>query len=257
MHRCGSGWVPLRHDHGCPYSTQPRHQRLRTAVTVLRAGVLLDVDGTLLDSNYLHTLAWSRALDDLGEWAPMNAVHRLIGMGGDQLVEELLGEPRDGAADAWRARYDELAGDVRPFPFARELVERMREAGLAVVLATSSPGDLLARAIEIVGIKSSIDATTSADEVHSTKPAPEVFETAMRSGDVDPRYALAVGDSVWDVRAARAAGIGCVAVETGGFSRHELVEEGAIAVYRDPEELARQLATSPIGLLMSASRIGR
>jgi HAD superfamily hydrolase (TIGR01509 family) len=221
-------------------------------VTVLRAGVLVDVDGTLLDSNYLHTLAWSRALNDLGEWAPMNAIHRLIGMGGDELVEELLGKARDGASEAWRARYDELAGDVRPFPFARELLERLRENGLAVILATSSPGDLLARAIEIIGIESSIDAMTSADDVHSTKPDPEVFETAMRSGGVDPHNALAVGDSIWDVRAARAAGIGCVAVETGGFSRHELTEEGAIAVYRDPEELVRQLATSPIGMLMRA-----
>ena len=99
-----------------------------------------------------------------------------------------------------------------------------------------------------------IDAVTSADDVRSAKPDPEVFETGMRSGGIDPRLALAVGDSVWDVRAARAAGIGCAAVESGGFSRNELMEVGAIAVYRDADELLHQLMTSPIGRLFGRSR---
>src|SRR5436190_4699932 len=114
----------------------------RTAVTG-RPGVLLDVDGTLIDSNYLHTLAWSRALMDIGEWAPMNAIHRLVGMGGDQLVSRLLGDEKAGASDAWRSHYDELAGDIRPFPFAKEFVKAIRDMGLVVALATSSPADLL------------------------------------------------------------------------------------------------------------------
>jgi HAD superfamily hydrolase (TIGR01509 family) len=216
----------------------------------LHAGVLLDVDGTLLDSNYLHTLAWARAIQDLGRWAPMHAIHRLIGMGGGQLVRELFGGPIDGAQDAWHARYEELAAEARGFPSARELVEELRAHGLRVVLATSSPAQLLDRAIDVLGIESSIDACTSADDVQSAKPDPEVFEAAMRAGHVDARCALAVGDSIFDVQAARAAGIGCVGLETGGFSRHELMEEGALAVYRNPEELLRQLLTSPIGALV-------
>jgi len=216
-----------------------------------RAGLLLDVDGTLVDTNYLHTLAWSRALVDIGEWAPMNAIHRLVGMGGDQLVSHLLGVEKDGAQDAWRTHYDELAGDVRAFPFAKEFVHRLRDIGLVVALATSSPADLLERAMHKIGIEGAVDATTSADDVTSSKPDPAVFVTAMHIASIDPQHALAVGDSVWDVRAARAAGVGCVAVESGGFSRHELSEEGAIAVYRDVEDLFHRLWTSPLGHLIS------
>jgi len=215
----------------------------------LRPGVLLDLDGTLIDTNYLHTLAWWRALVDIGEWAPMNAIHRLVGMGGDQLVPHLLGEAKEGAAQAQLARYEELVDDARPFPFARELVESLRDNHLVVALATSSPNDLLQRAMKTIGIEGLVDTATSADDVESSKPDPAVFETAMHMAGIDPAYALAVGDSVWDVEAARAAGIGCVAVETGGFSRHELNEAGAIAVYRDAEELFRQLATSPLARL--------
>ncbi|MEO8693716.1 MAG: HAD family hydrolase [Acidimicrobiales bacterium] len=222
--------------------------RLQTA-SARRAGVLLDVDGTLIDSNYLHTLAWSRALIDIGEWAPMNAIHRSVGMGGDQLVAHLLGKPRDEASAAWRTRYEELSCDARAFPFARELVERLRDSGLKVAFATSSPSDLLQTAMQKVGVEGLVDAATTADDVASSKPDPAVFEVAMQSADIDPEFAIAVGDSVWDVRAARAAGIACVGVESGGFSRHELSEEGAIAVYKDVEQLWRQLSTSPLARL--------
>src|ERR1700733_11728085 len=107
----------------------------------LRAGVLFDVDGTLLDTNYLHTLAWSRALRDAGEWAPMNAIHRLIGMGGDQLVPELIGHDSPDAIAARPQRYKELMSDVRAFPNARELLHQIHDLGPAVVLATSAPDD--------------------------------------------------------------------------------------------------------------------
>jgi HAD superfamily hydrolase (TIGR01509 family) len=214
-----------------------------------RAGVLLDVDGTLIDTNYLHTLAWSRALIDIGEWAPMNAIHRSVGMGGDQLVAHLLGKSREEASDAWRKCYEELASDIRAFPRAKDLVARLRGMGLTVALATSSPADLLRSTLQTVGIEDLVDAVTTADDVPSSKPDPAVFEVAMRMADIDPDYAVAIGDSVWDVRAARAAGIACVGVESGGFSRHELSEEGAIAVYRDVEQLWRQLSTSPLACL--------
>lgn len=215
------------------------------------AGVLLDVDGTLIDSTYLHALAWWRGLRDIGEWAPMHEIHRLVGMGGEQLVTELLGEPKRGASAAWRRRYDEVFDEVRPFPGATDLVTRLSELGFAVVLATSSPKDLLDRAVDLLDVGSFVTATTSSDDVSSAKPAPDVFEVAIDRGVIDPHRAAAIGDSVFDVQAARAAGIACVGLESGGFSRHELSEEGAIAVYRNPRELVMQLMTSPVATLLT------
>jgi HAD superfamily hydrolase (TIGR01509 family) len=212
--------------------------------------VLFDVDGTLCDTNYLHALAWSRALADAGQWAPMNAIHRLVGMGGDQLIPRLLGHDCPEAARARPGRYRELAGDIRAFPRADDLLHRVHQLGLAVVLATSAPDDELRLLRDVLGADDDIDGQTSADDVERSKPEPDVFATAMERFSVDPRHALAVGDSVWDVEAARAAGIGCVAVESGGFSRHELSEAGARHVFRDVAELADQLLTSPLASLL-------
>ena len=216
----------------------------------LRPGVLFDLDGTLVDTNYLHALAWSRALRDAGEWAPTNAIHRLVGMGGDQLVPELLGHPCPEAAERRPARYRELMGDATPFPGAAELLRRIHASGPAVVLASSAPADELAAMRKLLGADDAIDAATTADDVESSKPAPDVFLTAMQASATDPERAFVVGDSIWDVQAARAAGLGCIGVETGGFSRHELSEEGAVEVYRDVAELLARLRTGPLSLLL-------
>lgn len=215
-----------------------------------RPGVLFDVDGTLADTNYLHTLAWSRALHDAGKWAPMNAIHRLIGMGGDQLVPTLLGHGCTAATESRSSRYQELLGDARIFPGAHDLLCRVHHEGIAVVLATSSAEDELGPLLEQLDADEAIDTTTTADDVTSSKPEPEVFLTAMAAGCIDPERALAVGDSVWDIRAARAAGIGCIAVESGGFSQHELSEAGAVQVYRDVQEVLDQFQTGPLRSLL-------
>lgn len=215
----------------------------------LRPGVLFDVDGTLCDTNYLHTLAWSRAFRDVGEWAPMNAIHRLIGMGGDQLVPELLGHDCPEAVAARPKRYRELLGDILAFPRAAEVLHRVHDHGLAVVLATSAPDDELAALRKALDAEGAIEGQTSSDDVANSKPDPEVFLSAMKRFSIDPRRALAVGDSVWDVRAARAAGIGCITVESGGFSQHELSEAGSLHVYRDVGEIVDQFQTSPLVLL--------
>ena len=217
----------------------------------LRPGVLFDVDGTLMDTNYLHCLAWSRAFRDAGEWAPMNAIHRLIGMGGDQLVPELLGHDSPAATAARPRRYGELIHEVRPFPGSQDLLHRIHDRGPAVVLATSAPADELGRLRKILDADAVIDGQTSADEIANSKPDPEVFLTAMAHASIDPRRALAIGDSVWDVQAARSAGIACITVETGGFSQHELSEAGSIRVYRDVGELLSQLFTSPVASLFA------
>jgi HAD superfamily hydrolase (TIGR01509 family) len=221
-------------------------------VTVrLRPGVLLDVDGTLADTNYLHALAWSRALRAAGEWAPMNAIHRLVGMGGDQLVPKLLGHDSPQAAAARPALYKALLDDARVFPGASDLVRKMARNGLAVVLATSAPDDELAVLLDRLDIRDALAAQTTADDIVRSKPAADVFVMAMERGSIDPERALAVGDSVWDIQGARAAGIGCIAVESGGFSRHELSEAGALSVYRDVQELCGQFWTSALASLVA------
>ena len=213
-------------------------------------GVLFDVDGTLVDTNYLHTLAWSRALRDVGEWAPMNAIHRLVGMGGDKLVPELLGRPCPEADERRATHYRDLVGEATVFPGARDLLRRVHDESILVVLASSAPKDELQIMIELLDVGDAIDAATSADDADGSKPAPDIFLAALEVGGVDRARCLVVGDSVWDVRAARAAGIGAVGVESGGFSAHELREEGSLAVYRDAQELAAQFRTSPLGHLV-------
>jgi HAD superfamily hydrolase (TIGR01509 family) len=218
------------------------------------AGVLVDADGTLLDTNYLHTIAWARAFRDLGSAVPMNAIHRLVGMGGDHLVPELLGRDDPGAHEAHTRHYSDLKPEIRPLPGAAALVRRLHDAGLTVVLATSSPKNDLDDLRRALDADDAIDEIVDADDVHHSKPAPDIFETAREKGGIDADLVLAIGDSVWDVRAARAAGMGCVAVESGGTSRHELSESGALSVYRDAEELANQLFTSPVMHLIRSTR---
>jgi HAD superfamily hydrolase (TIGR01509 family) len=213
------------------------------------AGVLFDVDGTLVDTNYLHTLAWSRAFRQSGEWAPMNAIHRLVGMGGDNLIPELLGHESPQAAEARTACYRDLIDEARVFPGARDLVAAVHDRGLATVLATSSPSDELDTLLELLEIDEFLDAKTTADDIDRSKPSPEVFLTAMSNASLDPARTLAIGDSIWDVEAARDAGIGCIGVESGGFGRHELSEAGAIHVYRDVKEIFDQLRTTPLATL--------
>ena len=222
----------------------------RSAVSApARAGVVFDLDGTLVDSNYLHTHAWTRAFDDIGEWAPANAVHRLVGMGGDQLVPTLFGRDLPEARERRTQRYAELIGEVRPFPRAVELLDSLRAAGLIVALATSAPASELEVAVDRVGGRDRFDVVISADDVQRSKPDPEIIATAIQRASLDPARVIAVGDSVWDVRAARGAGVACIGVESGGFSRHELAEEGALAVYRDVTELCAQVWTSPLAVL--------
>ncbi|MCU1366892.1 MAG: family hydrolase [Ilumatobacteraceae bacterium] len=216
---------------------------------MIRGLVLFDVDGTLVDSNYLHTIAWSRALHSAGEWAPMNAVHRLIGMGSDSLLPALIGRDDSTISDAWRAEYEKLIGEVRAFPGAADLLSQLHESGLTIGLATSAPATHLERMIDLLGVEASIDFSTHADDVARAKPDPEIFLTAMARGGGDAHTTLVVGDSTWDVVAANAARIRCIALESGGFSRAELREAGAIEVYEDVDSLRENLRTSPLAKL--------
>jgi HAD superfamily hydrolase (TIGR01509 family) len=218
-----------------------------------RAGVLIDVDGTLVDSNYHHTIAWSRALRDHGHVARLAVIHRLVGMGATELLNALaVDADHDAVAASWRRHFDALLPEVVAFEGAGDLLRSIHAGGLTVVLATSSPPDLLSELRTRIGADDAVDAVVTADDVGKAKPAPDIFEVALHKVSLDPARVVVLGDSVWDVDAARRAGLACVAVECGGYSRCELEAAGAIAVYATPNELLDRLDASPIGSLRSA-----
>jgi HAD superfamily hydrolase (TIGR01509 family) len=213
------------------------------------SGVLVDVDGTLVDSNYHHTIAWSRALRDHGCNARLAAIHRLVGMGASQLLEALIGRGDDEIAESWRTHFDELLPEVLVLDRAAELLRSMHDRGLTVVLATSSPADLLDVFRTKIDADDAIDLVVTADDIRAAKPEPDVFAVSLAQADLERNRTVVLGDSVWGAQASARARLPCVALETGGFSRPELEDEGAVAVYRDPGDLLDQLDDSLIGKL--------
>jgi HAD superfamily hydrolase (TIGR01509 family) len=213
--------------------------------------VLFDVDGTLTDTNYLHTLAWRRAFLEHGHDVASSRIHRLIGASGSRLMEELIGRADDGVKEGWRAHFDQLLPDVRAFPGARDLVGAVRAGGARAVLATSSPAELVSHHLEALGLsEDDLDGMTTDSDVDEAKPAPDIFLAALDEVGGDPSRALVVGDTGWDVEAARTAGLATVAVLTGGWSHDELVQAGALEVYDDVRTIVDQLDTTAIGDLL-------
>lgn len=208
---------------------------------------IVDIDGTLVDTNYHHVLAWQRAMTAHGHEVPGWQIHRTIGMGGDQLVGHLLGdEVENRQGDDLRAaeseRYQELIGEVRPFPGARDLLGRLHDEGLTVVLASSAKEEELEHYLELLDARPVVDAWTSSADVEATKPAPDVVEAALeRAGDRD---AVLIGDTVWDVEAAARAGIPAIAVLSGGVGADELRDAGAIHIVDDVRALTADLAAT-------------
>ena len=211
-------------------------------------GVLFDLDGTLVDSNYLHVLAWARAFGDAGEWVPMASLHRLIGVGSPVLVHEALGpdHPYEELAEAHGRHFDKLKPELRAFPEARQVLEDVAARGALVVLATSSRQEDVDALVGTFGATDAVAAITSGGDVDNAKPEPDVLHAAIEKGGLDRARAVLVGDSVWDIEAARRAGIPCVAVLTGGTARAELEEAGAAAVYDDVADLRAHLGDSPL-----------
>lgn len=206
--------------------------------------VLLDVDGTLIDSNYQHALAWYRALLERDRPVPLWELHRHIGMGGDQLVEAVTDEAferehGEAARTGEKARYAELSGDLSPLPGATDLIATLTDRGCDVVLATSGSADDTERALKMLGAEDL--KHTTADDVEATKPEPDIVLAALELADGDEPDALLVGDSTWDCESAKRAGIPCVALLTGGFSEQELRDAGAMRVYRRIADLIDDL----------------
>jgi HAD superfamily hydrolase (TIGR01549 family) len=211
---------------------------------------LLDVDGTLVDTNYQHALAWYRAFRRHGIVLPVWRIHRAIGMGGDQLVPALAGDDveRDRGDEIRAERdalYAESIDEVEPVDGSRELIVELKERGLRVVLASSSPEDELEHYLGQLGARDLADAWTTNEDVEATKPAPDLVRAALEKAGT--REALMIGDTRWDVEAAAKVGVKTVCVVTGGWSRQELEEAGAVAVFESVDELRRRLDETPLG----------
>ena len=213
------------------------------------AAALLDVDGTLVDSNYQHAIAWYRAFREHDLTPPLWRVHRHIGVGGDQLVARVAGDEieerlGDAIRDAESRLYSELIGEVVPFDGARELIVELRERGHDPVLASSAKQDETEHYIELLGAGDLIAGHTTSADVEQTKPEPDIVVTAMRK--VGELSAVMIGDSTWDVEAAARAGIKTLAVITGGFSEAELRAAGAVDVFESLIDLRGSLDSTPL-----------
>ena len=213
-------------------------------------GVLFDIDGTLVDSNYQHAKAWWRALDEAGYRTPIHRIHRCIGMGGDQLLTHLIGFDSDDLHEARARHFVPFHKELYAFDRAAELLRRVSQTA-KVVIATSANKSDLEVLLAAIDATEAIDLVTSASEVPESKPEPDVFEKAMAKAELGAGEAIVLGDTPWDIEAARKAGLECVCVESGGWGRCELVDAGAAAVYRDVSALLEDLENSPIGKLLA------
>ena len=199
--------------------------------------ILLDIDGTLVDTNYLHVDAWARAFHAIGLVVPRAAIHRQIGKGSDQFLPLFVKEKQAAErADALHLEeYRKLQSFGFALPGARELLEKLRGDGHELWMATSAKPEEVAQRLDAIGVSQEILAgVVSSGDVARSKPAPDIFAEACKRAHCQPEAAVVIGDTAWDMQAAKAAGVRPVAVLTGGaFSRAELREAGALAVYED------------------------
>ena len=215
------------------------------------ATAILDIDGTLVDTNYQHAIAWFRAFVRHDIVLPIWRIHRHIGMGGDQVVTALCGEEiendkGDDIRDAEKEAYFELIGEVKTMKSSRELIESLKQRGHVVVLASSAKEDEVEVYLDLLDARELADAWTTSADVESTKPAPDLVHAAMTRVDSGSGDAVMVGDTPWDVKAAAEADVGTLAVMTGGFSEQELREAGAVDVFESVAQLCERLDQTPL-----------
>ena len=213
-------------------------------------GVLLDIDGTLLDSNDAHATAWVEALRDVGLDVPFEQVRPMIGMGGDKVVPALTGHQEDHpeakrAVERKKAHFDRLLPTLQPFPGARALLERLRAEGCVLVVATSAGGDEAARLLEQAGVADLVHEETTKADVESSKPDPDIVHAALQKGGLRADEVVMLGDTPYDIAAARQAGVRTVAVRCGGWWDDRALG-GAVARYDDPAALLRDFEASPL-----------
>ncbi len=207
------------------------------------SAVILDIDGTLVDTNYQHAIAWDRAFARHDVFVELWRIHRHIGMGGDKVVAELAGdevedELGDDIRDAESEFYSDLIGEIRVLEGAEALLSALEERNITIVLASSAKPEEAEHYVDLLGARDRVQWTTSGD-VENTKPDADLIEAALEKAGT--RDAIMVGDSVWDVKAAKRAGVETIGVLSGGFPASELSEAGAIEVYESVMGLANDL----------------
>jgi HAD superfamily hydrolase (TIGR01509 family) len=213
---------------------------------------ILDVDGTLVDTNYHHAIAWFRAFRRHDVTVQVWIIHRHIGMGGDQLVAAVAGDEveeefGDAIREAEGELYKELIDEVQPMEGARKLIEDLKERDNTVVLASSAKEWEVEHYIELLNASEIVDAWTTSADVEETKPEPDLVHAALDKAGGEAGDALLIGDTVWDVKAAARAGVETLAVRTGGFSEQELTDAGAREVFTSVEELRQSLLQTALG----------
>jgi HAD superfamily hydrolase (TIGR01509 family) len=211
--------------------------------------VVLDVDGTLVDTVYHHTVLWAQAFAEVGVDVPMWKLHRAVGLGGDRFVTEVAGEDvekqhGDVVRKAHDERFDKMIDQVKPLPGASALLDELDRRGLKVVLASSGIGSQTKRLIAIVGADEKAQDWTSSDDVDSSKPAPDLIEAAIDK--VDGSGSVVIGDAIWDIEAANAAGLYSIGLLCGGFGEDELRRSGAGLVFETPQDLLDHLDETPL-----------
>jgi HAD superfamily hydrolase (TIGR01509 family) len=216
-----------------------------------RGGVLLDIDGTLVDTNYLHAVTWAEAFRTCGYQVATSRLHHLIGQGSDRLVAEVLGKDDQSVADAHDDFYAPHLHHLRAFDGAQELIRSIKARGVSVVLATSASERDARHLLAAIDADDAIDHVTTSSDADASKPAPDIVEAALDVAGLEASECVFVGDTVWDVEAASRAGMPCVCVLTGGIDERELREAGAIEIYENVAELARSLEESALGKLFT------
>ena len=215
--------------------------------------VLLDVDGTLIDSNDAHAHAWVDVCQEFGRHCDYAKIRRMIGMGGDKLMPKAFGIEHDSKegknmserrSEIFLERY---LPTLKPFPKSRDLLVRMREDGHTLVVATSAKSDEMKALLDAAGVADLLEEATSSSDAKRSKPDPDIVKAALKKSDAEPEDAIMLGDTPYDVEAATRAGVRIIGVRCGGWSDAEL--RGAIATYADPAELLRRYDESPLALV--------
>jgi HAD superfamily hydrolase (TIGR01509 family) len=212
---------------------------------------ILDIDGTLVDTNYQHAVAWYRAFRQHDVTLPVWRIHRHIGMGGDQVIAALTDEATeeekgDDIRSAEKALYLAMIEEVEPLEGARELIERLKGADKTVVMASSAKDDEVEHYLDLLDARELADDWTTSADVEATKPEPDLVKAALDKAGAEPDDAVMLGDTPWDCEAARRAGVETVALMTGGFSEQELTEAGAAAVFESLPELLERIEETPL-----------